>query len=319
MRRSYILQTATIAAVTFWLAATNAPLRGDWSDNFNGGLQQVWQFGDPSNRPGFTAGAVNGRLVITSSNTPAAGGSSTGFGVVVTESFTDVRMTGIINPDNNININDTVGLLFRGNLLNQSFYMAEINYSAGQLIIYRNGGPSNGNLVTEPIPNLAFADSLYLEVEAIGDLLQASVYDMPGGMLRASTSVTDNALTSGLSGVLVDENFAGLPMLGVWDDLTAMAIAPVVDQPDLNGDGIVDAADYTVWRDSLGAVGLAPFAQGDANGDGSVTVEDYAIWRSSFGQTAASVAVATPTPEPGTALLAIGAAALLACWQRRQI
>ncbi len=78
---------------------------------------------------------------------------------------------------------------------------------------------------------------------------------------------------------------------------------------DFNGDGHVDAADYTVWRDNLGTTGVATSAMGDANNDGNVTAEDYAIWRSYFGQTAidfagASLANAT-VPEPHSACIVL--------------
>lgn len=78
-----------------------------------------------------------------------------------------------------------------------------------------------------------------------------------------------------------------------------------MDNGDFNGDGIVNAADYTIWRDSLGATGLSPYDLGDANGDGAVTSEDYGIWRSQFGQSiptalslARSYAIAQAVPEP---------------------
>ncbi len=49
---------------------------------------------------------------------------------------------------------------------------------------------------------------------------------------------------------------------------------------DYNGDGNVDAADYTVWRDNLGSTSNL-----DADGDGSGTVDaaDYTVWTSNFG------------------------------------
>lgn len=47
---------------------------------------------------------------------------------------------------------------------------------------------------------------------------------------------------------------------------------------DYSGDGRVDAADYTVWRDSLGSAGPA-----DGNLDGVVDNLDYGIWRSNVG------------------------------------
>jgi hypothetical protein len=53
---------------------------------------------------------------------------------------------------------------------------------------------------------------------------------------------------------------------------------------DFNLDGVVDAADYTVWRDNLGVATGALQSTGDANGDGAVDSADYLLWRSDFGQ-----------------------------------
>lgn len=52
---------------------------------------------------------------------------------------------------------------------------------------------------------------------------------------------------------------------------------------DYSGNGVVDTADYTVWRDRLGATGGTPLQGGDGDGDGAVTSVDYAVWRSHFG------------------------------------
>ncbi|MCA9189180.1 MAG: hypothetical protein KDA99_26325, partial [Planctomycetales bacterium] len=51
---------------------------------------------------------------------------------------------------------------------------------------------------------------------------------------------------------------------------------------DYNGNGIVDAADYTVWKDNFGSdTELAA----DGNEDGVVNAADYTIWKDNFGQT----------------------------------
>ena len=56
---------------------------------------------------------------------------------------------------------------------------------------------------------------------------------------------------------------------------------------DFNGDLKVDAADYTVWRDSLGqAVEVGTAA--DASGNGTIDEADYQLWRGNFGATAVS-------------------------------
>ncbi len=72
---------------------------------------------------------------------------------------------------------------------------------------------------------------------------------------------------------------------------------------DFNEDGHVDAADFTVWRDMLGAE-VAPFRTADANGDGYVDAVDYADWRSNFGRsTATASAHVGSVPEPRTMLI----------------
>ncbi len=88
--------------------------------------------------------------------------------------------------------------------------------------------------------------------------------------------------------------------------------------PDFNGDGMVNLADYTVWRDNLGATGVS-FAQGDATGDGNVTMADYKQWKAHFGEVVASVSAlsAATVPEPSTLVVACLAAA--AMWWRRQL
>lgn len=78
---------------------------------------------------------------------------------------------------------------------------------------------------------------------------------------------------------------------------------------DYNNNGVVDAADYTVWRDQLGqtAFGLAA----DGNSDGVVDGEDYLLWNNTFGDSNATASTAVAVPEPGgllvVTILALGA------------
>jgi hypothetical protein len=73
---------------------------------------------------------------------------------------------------------------------------------------------------------------------------------------------------------------------------------------DFNGDWTVNAADYTLWRNSQGTSGSNLPA--DANGDGEVDNEDFLVWKSHYGESiglggAGSIAV----PEPGACLLGL--------------
>src|SRR5262249_43141058 len=66
---------------------------------------------------------------------------------------------------------------------------------------------------------------------------------------------------------------------------------------DYTGDGVVDAADYVMWRDELGQTGTA--LQADGNHDNVVDINDLNVWRAHFGQTASgsgSGAVETTVP-----------------------
>lgn len=65
---------------------------------------------------------------------------------------------------------------------------------------------------------------------------------------------------------------------------------------DYNRDGQVDAADFTVWRDTLGSQSLLA---ADGSGNGIIDNEDYLIWRSHFGISAEGGVIAGAVPEPG--------------------
>ncbi len=87
---------------------------------------------------------------------------------------------------------------------------------------------------------------------------------------------------------------------------------------DYNRDGVVDAADYTVWRDSVGDnVGSeANHPPADGNHDFNVDDADYALWRANYGAPGSTISAplasaGQPVPEPSAAIvIAIGLGAL---------
>lgn len=69
---------------------------------------------------------------------------------------------------------------------------------------------------------------------------------------------------------------------------------------DFNRDGLIDAADYTVYRDTLGQV-VTPLSGADADGSGLVDAADRTVWLATYGQAVpialsqvASLQVASP-------------------------
>ena len=74
---------------------------------------------------------------------------------------------------------------------------------------------------------------------------------------------------------------------------------------DYNNNGIVDAADYTVWRDQFGQSFALP-NEDPGSTPGMVTTEDYDYWKAHFGATAGGGSLASGTvPEPGMLVMAI--------------
>ncbi|WP_425395242.1 PEP-CTERM sorting domain-containing protein [Aeoliella sp.] len=85
------------------------------------------------------------------------------------------------------------------------------------------------------------------------------------------------------------------------------------DAGDFNDDGVVNIADYVVWRNNLGSNHILG-GHGDENGDSFDVVDedDYTIWKANFGHVSSEAAAATsPIPEPGAlGLLAAGSLGL---------
>lgn len=110
-------------------------------------------------------------------------------------------------------------------------------------------------------------------------------------------------------------NAGALAVAANWIDANlAMLTSPPTLAGDYNGDGVVNLADYTVWRDTLGST-MDLAANGDNTGasEGVIDGADYTAWKDAFGNAGlqALPASAVAVPEPSTLGVA-SAAALLA-------
>jgi hypothetical protein len=106
---------------------------------------------------------------------------------------------------------------------------------------------------------------------------------------------------------------AGLDWMLSTDAMTLSlsVVEAVALAGDYNNDGIVSAADYTVWRNNLGGSAL-PF--NETASLGAVDEADYQAWKDNFGMTSGSGGAAgeSPVPEPtAIVLLLIGLATLI--------
>jgi hypothetical protein len=83
---------------------------------------------------------------------------------------------------------------------------------------------------------------------------------------------------------------------------------------DYNGNGKVDAADYVLWRNTLGQ-SVTAGTGADGNADGTITQADYDFWKAKFGNTSGSGSLASANvPEPASIVgccIAVGAVSML--------
>jgi hypothetical protein len=116
-------------------------------------------------------------------------------------------------------------------------------------------------------------------------------------VLTPDSSTTINLI---LTGELVATSTFATPLLG-----------------DYNQNGVVDAADYTVWRKKSGSGTSLP--NDDTPGVGP---DDYTRWRARFGQrlsgSGAGELAARAIPEPSTLVLLVAALVLNGVHSRRR-
>ncbi len=88
---------------------------------------------------------------------------------------------------------------------------------------------------------------------------------------------------------------------------------------DYNGDGTVNLADYTVWRNTLGS-NVAAGSGADGSGNGVVGAEDYTFWKTNFGNSSGASALSNAVvPEPASyVLLLVTSVGMLVCSSRKR-
>ncbi|TWT77254.1 hypothetical protein Pla123a_19110 [Posidoniimonas polymericola] len=139
-------------------------------------------------------------------------------------------------------------------------------------------------------------------------------------LFLGDTQLTNNLTTyttplSGAGSTLTLE-FAGVSNGSleyfVFDNILLSEGDGPADPGDFNGDGVVDAADYTVWRDNEGA-SEGTLLSGNGTG-GTIDGDDLALWQTNYG--AGTTSAASAVPEP--AALCFAAIGLVAGLARRR-
>lgn len=191
----------------------------------------------------------------------------------------------------------------------------------GSTIVYLQGltTTGSGSAMAIALSNPDSGSGSPIEVSNAASLAGSLNITLASGFKPSAGDVFPIITASG--GVTGSLNLASAPTLpgGMqWDlDVNASNVmVSVVATGDYNGNGVVDAADYVVWRKSQNQTG--PGLAADSNGDSVVNVADYNFWRSRVGNVVGSgLGSGSAIPEPSCAALLLAAGCVAARARRR--
>lgn len=226
-----------------------------------------------------------------------------------------VAPTGIVNTNDDAGFNlffDVPFTNYRGLIFGQvplSLSSGEEQgafYGVGQLA---NGAPNypgkpgGSNFEGPVIGSLTMTQGVPWGIgDALGSAEWSSAARMATGTFAPSTTP---AFAGGSSGNVYTTLGTSISVgTNVSASVSTTVRTNFVVLPDYNDDGIVDAADYVVWRHTLGQA-VVPGTGADGSSNGTIDQADYNIWRTYFGATPGSGAglAANAVPEPASAML----------------
>jgi hypothetical protein len=150
---------------------------------------------------------------------------------------------------------------------------------------------------------------------ADGKSLVRVQFSVPAGLTGTFPLRFGSAQFNGLA----DSNANPVPVNISDTGSITVSAAPAGVPGDYSNNGVVDAADYVMWRNNLGLTVTLP---NEVSGitPGTVTTHDYDAWRARFGRTSAAGAgtfVSSAVPEPSALALSLMVSILLAISGRR--
>lgn len=124
-------------------------------------------------------------------------------------------------------------------------------------------------------------------------------------------------LMNGVRGKRGERRWPGMLDYAILEDLGYSTTLDTYLEGDFNADGVVDAADFTLWQDNVGSAGLRLF--GDGNLDRQVDADDYELWFANFGRESGGDAlVAVALPEPSGSVVWWPVVLAIACLRRHR-
>ena len=151
-----------------------------------------------------------------------------------------------------------------------------------------------------------------LDLSALGNALNVTGTGTGSWVIATYTGSLTGTFESITSGLNINYGTGTNSQITISGTLSAALIG------DYNGNGTVDAADYTVWRNNVGNNGSVLGPNRDPDNSGNVGPDDYASWKQNFGATGPGAGSQSgAVPEPTSLILLLVAVAFSTLWHRR--
>ena len=279
---------------------------------------------------------LNSTAPVTVGNLTVLGGPNGPGNIIATNGVVEnfggaITGYGTINSSNTLAKHSVINGTVEGNSMAQPITLSGWIKGVGTFdnVVFSGTHDPGFSPTLSTVGNVGYASTSTLNIE-LGGTVRGSQYDAIvdsgelslGGTLVVSLINNYSPAAGNLFDILDWNSLSGkfasinLPALGsglAWNtsQLYTTGILSVVAASvtgDYNNNGVVDAADYVMWRKNQGTTNMLP---NDPIG-GTIGTAQYNNWRAHFGQTAGSGAgtvANAAVPEPATTTLLLFAAA----------
>jgi autotransporter-associated beta strand protein len=252
---------------------------------------------------------MGGRLLVNNTT-----GSGTGTGTVTVNNGT-LGGTGAIAGAVIVN----TGAHVAPGMSIESLDVASLTLNAGSILDFELD--TIGVVDTSDLINVTLTDGLTIEGGSVVIANAGAMTDGTYTLINYTGTIMGSGVSTFLSTPPTGPAGFAYSLINNTSNTSIDLVVTAAGVPgDYNGNGVVDAADYVIWRKHLGTntqltnevAGVTP---------GSVTQEDFDAWRSRFGNTSGSgtgggLAGEQAVPEPTTILFVLVGAPLIT-WRQR--
>jgi len=222
-------------------------------------------------------------------------------GGVLVESGATLNGTGTIGGTVTVNS----GGIFSPGTSPGTMTLGGLTINSDGVLFFEIGSPVRDHIVLTDSGNVSLAGILHIAL--IDDFTPSLGQSFPlfEGEIGAITGAFQTIIVPTYNGLTFN-------IIQTADSLSLQVGNAPFLAGDYNQNGTVDAADYTVWRDSLGGDALINRGAGIS---GPIGDADYQVWKANFGQSLGAASAAVPAvPEPSVPIvLAMGILCLAVC------